>query len=509
MAYDPEEHKYNRATLSPMEQAKLFPDEPSKVPPMVYVLNEGQQNALDWLVDFCLGKTSFKRVSFQGYAGTGKTFTLNRMVEAVRKLKPEITFGMTAPTHKAVRVLKRHSELKRELDFGTIHSFLALKQKINQTTGEVSFEPDYSGEFGRKIDKINVLIVDESSMLHDSLFGFLEEELNTRNNLRIIYTGDGLQINPVMSDKEKKARGGLKAIPFLPAHREKYKIHMVELTEPQRQAANSPIIMYAHAIRAQHKNQSISFEFKEEYKHALEVVPRTWPVLEALFKQYFDSAEFQEDPDYVKVLCWRNSQVNWFNDKIRKMIYKDHSEEVLPKLLHGEKVLMDEAFIKAEKAVLPNNEEVVVINPKVIDFPVKYNLIENVFGGESKEAREHTFKVYACELETPEKFKYSVVVLHEDSQADYDCIRESIKQAAFKAVGYERSNMWKEFYKIQNRFAWIKYNYALTAHTSQGSSYDYCFSVEFDMNNNRNIEERNSLKYVAATRPRTKLFLIQ
>lgn len=155
-----------------------------------YVLNTGQQLAFDELVPFCLGQSKWRKYTFSGAAGTGKSFTINRVVEAVRKRNPNINFGMTAPTHKAVRVLKKQSELADSLDFGTIHSFLGLKQVIDQKTGDVEYKPDYESGRQRKIDGVNILIVDESSMLDDKLFGFIEDEMRSNRRLKVIYSGE-------------------------------------------------------------------------------------------------------------------------------------------------------------------------------------------------------------------------------------------------------------------------------------------------------------------------------
>lgn len=157
-----------------------------------YTLNQGQQEAFDGLRNAILRKDhlDYRQFLLNGYAGTGKTFVMNRIVEAVKDIAPYINFGMTAPTHKAVKVLKKNSELKNRLDFGTIHSFLGLKQVlIEQRDGSYieTYKPDFSAR--RRIDGIRVLIIDESSMLADELFEHLQNELRSNSDLIIIYMG--------------------------------------------------------------------------------------------------------------------------------------------------------------------------------------------------------------------------------------------------------------------------------------------------------------------------------
>src|SRR5579872_6489171 len=247
------------------EQTELFPQQKK------YTLNEGQQAALDWLVPFCLGDdmNEFTKVLLNGYAGTGKTFTINRVVEAVRQINPRINFGMTAPTHKAVKVLKRHSELHDMLDFGTIHSFLGLKQVLIQQrdgTYKEEYKPDFNPTGRRKVDGLNVIIIDESSMLPDDLFNYIEDEQRS-SRLRVIYMGDERQIPPV---GKKQATGEGNAIPFIPARQQSHRIYVINLTEPQRQAKESPIIMYSVAIREQADRQKIDFTFTPEMIDHLE-----------------------------------------------------------------------------------------------------------------------------------------------------------------------------------------------------------------------------------------------
>jgi len=481
----------------------------------VYILNAGQQQAHDWLRDFCLGKTDYRRVVLVGYAGTGKTFTINRTVEAVREINRYLNFGMTAPTHKAVRVLKKHSELRDVLDFGTIHSFLALKETINEK-GKVEYKPDFNPDHERRIDGVNILICDESSMLQDDLFGYLEDELRSNSRLRIIYMGDALQIPPV---GKKEETGESFAIPFIQSRQQAHKIHQLELIEPQRQAKDSPIIMYAHAIREHHMRQSVPFEFKEEYKSALELLrlsdgPKgNIDAIREIFKQYFDTPQFQEDPDYVKVIAWRNDTVDYFNKQIRALIY--HTDN-LPMVIEGEKLVMDAPILKKKTIVLSNNEEVVVKKVEVQEAHVKYkykaprSAFSNMTDGEETQVLTFKCKVYQTILKNLDGFEHTVLILHEDSEKDYEMIRYNLEQAAKRAHDqFVRKEMWKEFYAIERQFAWVKYNYCLTAHKSQGSTYNFCISMEWDMNVNRDIEERNKIKYVAATRAKEKLFVIR
>ena len=128
-----------------------------------------------------------------------------------------------------------------------------------------------------------------------------------------------------------------------------------------------------------------------------------------------------------------------------------------------------------------------------------------------------SFKVYVCKVEI-EQFDRKVIrkieIVHEDSEEQY---KETVKRLRILAMGaHNRRGAWKEFYKFQERFAEVSYNYALTVHKSQGSSYENCVVDISDINRNKKIlngvdiqsEERNRIKYVAVTRAKKKLFII-
>lgn len=483
-------------------------------------LNEGQTAVFRRLYHFCLESDKFKWITLEGIAGSGKTFVLNRVIEAVKATNPNISIGMTAPTHKAVRVLRNHSEMKNRLDFGTIHSFLGLKQKHDEKTGKVTFEPEFGSERERKIDTIQVLIVDETSMLQDDLFGYIEDEVRS-GHLKVIFMGDPLQIPPV---GKKKQTGENNAIPFMKSRQEAHKIDLVSLTEPQRQAANSPIILYATAIRHQGKRQFPEFEFKEEYKDHLEkIAPRgNLPLLHKLFEEYFGSPEFEADPDYVKVIAWQNKTVNYFNHEIRLLLNKKYMEDnnldTLPSIIVGDRLVLDQPLIVGKKIIMQNNEEVRVVECEIVEEGIDYRLIRegNSFkkmSGEDEDKqhlRTWDAKFYKVVLKDEEGKVTRTKIIHEDVFEEFKDIRERLATAAKESrESFNRKTNWQQFFRLEKMFCWVKHNYCLTAHKAQGSTYKYCFVMGWDIYMNKlDLEERNRIMYVGATRPTEKLWVI-
>ena len=102
-------------------------------------------------------------------------------------------------------------------------------------------------------------------------------------------------------------------------------------------------------------------------------------------------------------------------------------------------------------------------------------------------------------------------ILSPDSETIY---KERLKELADKAViakGYERKKAWQAFFKLQNRYGFIKYSFASTLHKLQGSTYE---SVFFDMRDLHNFYKRDQdmvlrLIYVAITRASTEVSVLQ
>jgi len=77
-----------------------------------------------------------------------------------------------------------------------------------------------------------------------------------------------------------------------------------------------------------------------------------------------------------------------------------------------------------------------------------------------------------------------------------------------KAIREKSSKVWVSYYSFLKQSANLNYGYALTVHKSQGSTYENVFLIESDLNFNRNIIERNRIKYTGYTRCSKKLIVV-
>ncbi|HYQ90505.1 MAG TPA: AAA family ATPase [Candidatus Competibacteraceae bacterium] len=100
-----------------------------------------------------------------GYAGTGKTFTVTELLKGYLNRRPLV---VTAPTHKAVHVLRGMGlpENPPVLRYATLHSVLGLQPVYDLDTGEPRLRQTGPVDLPRDA----LLVVDECSMVGRELY---------------------------------------------------------------------------------------------------------------------------------------------------------------------------------------------------------------------------------------------------------------------------------------------------------------------------------------------------
>lgn len=440
-------------------------------------LTEHQQPVFDAIWDF-IQKDEEHLGLLAAPAGAGKTFLT---IEIIKKVLSDAIFNniaIVATTNKAVKVIKNMLPVdeRSKVTFSTVHSLLGLKHKITNNGKEV-FERDKNQP--SKFSLYDVVIIDEASMLSDDLFHELEDQ-NYRG-VKILFVGDPNQINPVNHQH---------AIPMLPEKREKYKIKKFELTEIVRQAKDNPIIETSQKIL---KNE---FKFVVGDKQVVDgkgfaMLNRHQPeVINELLKYYFCSDKFDKDANYCKIGAWRNVTVDNFNLIIRGMKYGMNA----PKIVVGEKLIVDRP-IKGEtkdEILFTTNEDLEVLKLEV----------------KSKKLFDQDFKYYDA-LVASEENTANIHILHESSNAKYlTCLKRLADDAKGEKDGFKRGQKWGKYFDFQDNFAQIKWNYAVTIHNMQGSTYNNTFILYTDICINHDKEEMQRILYTGVTRPKEMLYIL-
>lgn len=205
-----------------------------------------------------------------GAAGTGKTTCLRAAIEALASKSTSVPLSgahkylqpgtpstiLTSFTRRAVNNLKRAVSADFKTNCITIHKLLEYEpvymEIIDPETGDekttMRFEP--ARNIYNPLDtSIKTIIVDEASMV--SLELMEEIKIATPHRVQFIFVGDINQLPPVFGS----AVLGYKM----------QELPIIELKQIYRQAANSPIIKYATAIK-----EGNTFTFKEKHTEQTE-----------------------------------------------------------------------------------------------------------------------------------------------------------------------------------------------------------------------------------------------
>lgn len=147
-------------------------------------MNREQQNVFDTV-------TVGKNIFITGSAGTGKSYTVNAIVEWAKSVNKQI--GITSSTGvSAVNIKGR-----------TIHSFLGIGL-ARQSAYNLYAKNRKNTMLSKKIKALNILIIDEISMISAELFDKISEYIGLMRKinepfggLQMILCGDMCQLPPV------------------------------------------------------------------------------------------------------------------------------------------------------------------------------------------------------------------------------------------------------------------------------------------------------------------------
>ena len=387
----------------------------------------------------------------RGYAGTGKTYLVSRLVEQL--VEEDCTVTVCAPTHKAVQVLSE--ELGgAPVQMQTLHSFLGLRLQPTED-GEYELVAEETQDYAA-----GIVIVDEASMIGREEWKHIEDSPFW---LQWLFVGDPAQLPPVNEDPS----------PALD-------VPGPTLETIHRQAADNPILELATQIRTG-GNGRFSSTFEDG--QGVAITRNRDEFLDSVLRA-FDTEAFAEDATHARVLAYRNKIVRRYNREIRAARYGDGAD----RFVEGEWLVATETWYYDGAARLTNSDEVRVKTATVDTF-------------EADDQSE--WKTWKLKVRTPGRgLTRTAYVLHEDEFDRYESSLERRRETA-----KEDGSKWDRYYELRERFARVDYAYASTVHKAQGSTFDTVFVDRRDLQACRG-EERQALLYVAVTRPARRLALL-
>jgi len=440
--------------------------------------NSDQKKALEDLQKF-IENDDKHMCLLSGPAGVGKTFLVSQFVKWVSENSMFHNICMASTTNKAVRVAMEMTseDIRKNVTFATMHSLLGLKHEITKDGKEI-FVRDKNLQ--TKFPFFDLVVVDEASMLADQLF--LEMEEQNFRNIKVLFVGDPHQINPVNHSM---------AIPMIEEKRKEYNIGHVQLTTIVRQAEGNPIIKVSQEVINNSFSLNPGYREIDGKTGVVMISPDQTKVLAQLIQYYFSSSAFDDNADYCKIVAWRNKTVDYYNKFVRTFKYGNKAE----KIVQNEKLIVSRP-IKSDdgkSTTFVTNEDLVV---------KQLEITEKTASNGSK------WKVYDCLVEGFENVA-SIEILHESEENRYQkYLKELSIDAANEKEVSKRIKKWKTFFEFRENFAEVSYAYAITAHSSQGSTYDNAFVMYSDIMYNKRDDERNRILYTALTRPKNMLYIV-
>ena len=464
----------------------------------ISTLNEDQKSAFNSLVDFIKDLNDDSIYVLKGWAGTGKTYTISLLVryvlEVIQPTRLWYKVGVTGPTNKSVRVIRKATGISSSrVQFQTVHKILGLSEKITSDGQQIFVN---SGDYKPQIRMLKLLIVDEVSMLNDDLF---EELLKYRDKTKIIFMGDPAQIPPV---------GRQDCIPFRDELLAGYRIKTLDLKQIMRQKEGNPIIESSVKIRKNitSSNSGISTSNKlNQIGDGIEFVnlnsTESRSSFRTILEKYYKTDKFNSDSEYCKMIGWRNKTVSSMNDLVRKVIYGE--EALSSKILIGEKLIANSPIMEKDTILFNTNDEFSVVSFETDSVDLRFKISDHP----DDDPYPITLKYYDTKvsyLDEEDEICHKIIQI---LQNDFKKLANILRVRAINKKGKDKS--WLVYYNFLRRYADVNFAYAISAHKSQGSTYNTIFVLEDDIDMNWNIVERNRIKYTAYTRASRKLYVIK
>lgn len=407
----------------------------------------------------------------KGSAGVGKTYLADHIIQEYLKVKGGKIF-VTAPTNKAVAVIRGKVKEDPRIKFLTTHSALQMKRHIDNLTGVATFR-SVENEKYPILKGVGLLVIDESSMVNE----LMDDDIQfyaQKQGVAILYIGDDKQLNPVGEKYSTVFRAGYPEF---------------ELTEIIRQGEGNPIIDlsrdYYSVIRSK-RSDDLDFD-KPDSRNNLVDGDKGYIVSNNRPKVIKNLADVNGSDEF-KYLAWTNNEVNSMNFIVRNTIYGNPA-----KVEKGETLIFDAPYMVDNQQLYYTNEEMRV---STLDIVVKKVYIPG------QKPTDDTLEMQFYALNAGDRAKDGIMIVHESSQNKFDAAVSEVKRKAIKKM-----IPWRDFFAFKEQFAETKYNHAITVHKSQGSTYKNTVLNIHDVMRNRVKEEQRALLYTGITRASDLLIL--
>lgn len=280
-----------------------------------------QEVAVRSILSMIKNKKGPRSALLGGWAGTGKTYSMARIVSG---LPAYLAIGACAPTHAAVSQLRqKFLELapNRAVTVRTAASMLGLRMR-NVAQGHSVLVPGPRSRKRRYFRDYDIMLVDECGMLDDFYLQAIQAEMRANPRLFVIYAGDPGQLLPV-TDRSARQESAL-LLPDVPpvfnACAHQFILSKNRRTDPEA----IPLITLAQTFRAHIENPEKGIAtLSSALPHLKDASDRQNTSLlfiksrEVLIEQFVRALKKGGGrPDFARVLAYRNDTVYALNKAI-------------------------------------------------------------------------------------------------------------------------------------------------------------------------------------------------
>ena len=420
----------------------------------------------------------------KGFAGTGKTYIVSRVVKNLWKIKKPVI--LLAPTGRSAKVLSSYCNKEAH----TIHKEIFY----------VKNNPDGNIDFSLKINKHKntIFIVDEASMIptekknetglfSNSLLDNIVKYVYSGYKCSLLIIGDLAQLPPIFSENSLSLDDN-----FL---NENYglKVFSSELTQVVRQKENSGILSLATYLR-----NLLEMDFVEKLKinlssyNDITLVEDGDELINSLQDSY-DKFGLQE----TAVIVRSNKRSNIYNKNIREKILSNESVISVGDLL---------MVVKNNYHWLNNNLVGFIANGDIIKIE-EIHSIKDLYGFRFAEVRVNM-------IDYPNLNAFETVLILDSIEINSPSLDYNVMNKLYSEVSKDYTEIktkYKRHLAIKkNKFfnaLQVKFAYSFTCHKSQGGQWRSIF-VEMPFLPSGYNKDFLRWLYTAVTRAKNKLHLI-
>lgn len=460
--------------------------------------NKEQQSAIVNAVSFLKTNTDpTQYYVIEGKAGTGKT-TIAK--EILKEFEDEQIY-VAAVSHKAKGVIKSSfGDDTRGKKFFSIAGLLGMKGINDNDTQTTKFQ------VGLKVPLLDnppaLLVIDEASMItEDVLKKIIDINSSLSRSFQMLFLGDIGQIQPIRDEQSEFYRThkdllNKKSDIFNSKHKSK-------LITRVRQGEANPILPYADYFweNSQKENpelnptQHIVRNNQITDKGSLLFSNSESEVLNSVIKAVKNAVE-KGLTNHVKIVTYHVNEKTELNQKIHKALFGNDSD-----YSKGDMLILNSPYdLPDVNATMENSSEIQIKSIQdtdVDEFGVHTLYLETNGTAYTRTGNEQK----DCVIQ---------VVSRNDIGLYNQKLQELASRAKRQTNRALKKQAWGDFWEYKGRYADVDFGYAITAHKSQGSTYDIVVVDEKDIMGTTatSNQEKSELIYTALTRPRKTAIVI-